>query len=201
MDRSELVELHYIVPIENLPSILSEGILCHRDAAKIEHSSVAMADVQTTRSTVKLPNGRVLHSYANLYFNARNTMMYLRQGLHESVGVLSLSVEVLDLDGVVIADCNAAAVGWTQFGSPGEILPTLAHDEIFARSWNHDDYYKKRRHKARMCAEVLVPDGVPPELINGIHVSGEPAKAAVVATGSAIKTKINPYLFFRGEPL
>lgn len=81
------------------------------------------------------------------------------------------------------------------------ILPTLSHDEIFARSWNHHDYYKKRRHKARMCAEVLVPDGVPPELINGVHVSGEPAKAAVVATGCAIKTKINPYLFFRGEPL
>lgn len=201
MDRSELVELHYIVPLENLPSILADGILSNQRASAIAHSSVAMAAVQSTRSTTKLPNGRALHSYANLYFNGRNTMMFLRKDLHATIGVVSVSTDVLDMDGVVVTDCNAAAVGWTEFGSADEVLPTLSHDEIFARSWNHADYYAKRRHKARMCAEVLVPDFVPAEMIRGIHLSGDSAVAVVAASGCNIATKINPYLFFRGEPL
>ena len=71
VDVSDVKELHYITPIENLPSILKYGILSHRRVEKLDHKSVAMADVQARRAAVRIPGGRPLHEYANLYFNAR----------------------------------------------------------------------------------------------------------------------------------
>jgi hypothetical protein len=46
MKRSDITELHYIAPIENVPSILKHGILSHNQAKKIDHDSVAMREIQ-----------------------------------------------------------------------------------------------------------------------------------------------------------
>ena len=67
MQRDELQELHYITPICNVPSILQHGLLSHVRAAKHKHSSVAMAEIQDRRSEVRVPGGRRLHEYVNLY--------------------------------------------------------------------------------------------------------------------------------------
>jgi hypothetical protein len=45
MERDELKELQYITPIENVPSIMRLGILSHRSANRVGHSSVAMQDI------------------------------------------------------------------------------------------------------------------------------------------------------------
>ena len=71
MRREELEELHYITPIANVPSILTHGILSHRRAKRISLQSIAKAEVQEKRATVKVPGGRRLHEYANLYICAR----------------------------------------------------------------------------------------------------------------------------------
>lgn len=76
MERHEVAELHYITPIENLDSILGRGILSHNRAARLEHRSVALESVQDIRRGKSVPGGSTLHSYANLYFHARNPMMY-----------------------------------------------------------------------------------------------------------------------------
>lgn len=200
MQLSEISELHCITPIANLASILDRGILSHSRAERVAHESIAMEEVQDTRSGVVVPNGLPLHRYANLYFNARNTMMYKRHALHRGISILSVRLSVLDLPGVVVTDCNSASIGFAEFGTPAETLPTLSHDEIFARSWNHGDYYEKSRHKARMCAEVLVPERIAPEFIRGIYVSCDEAAQIVHDLDLGIRTKINPYLFFQGEP-
>jgi hypothetical protein len=46
MQRDEVTELHFITSIENLGSILEWGILSHDRAARINHKSVALEDVQ-----------------------------------------------------------------------------------------------------------------------------------------------------------
>src|SRR5271168_3858043 len=109
MRRSEITELHYLTPIANLPSILRSGLLSHKLAASIKSaSSIANPDVQARRSVKKVPMGRPLHEYVNLYVNGRNPMLYWQMGTMGTVCVLQVNVGVLDLPGVVITDRNAA---------------------------------------------------------------------------------------------
>lgn len=197
MDRAQLTELHYITPMENLPSIVERGVLSNERTARLPHGSVALQDVQDRRAAVRIPGGLRLHEYANFYFNARNAMMYLRQGEHLRLAVLSIRVSAIEIPGVVVADRNAAA-DTVQFGSPDEILPTLDYETIFAEWWDHADYWQKLRHKQAMCAEVLVPHVLPPSYIRGAWVSCDEAKQHCDALDIGLKSKTNAYIFFRG---
>lgn len=98
MQRNEIVEFHYITPIANLPSIFEHGILSNSRAARLAHDSVASEEVQARRRK-QLPGGRRLHEYANLYFHARNPMLFLRKDLHQTVCVLRIAPDVLDIPG------------------------------------------------------------------------------------------------------
>jgi ssDNA thymidine ADP-ribosyltransferase, DarT len=72
MDRSRVEELHYITSSHNLASIHVRGILSHTRTKAIEHVSVASEEVQNRRAKKRVPGQRLLHHYANLYFDARN---------------------------------------------------------------------------------------------------------------------------------
>lgn len=50
-------ELHYIVAIGNIPSILENGILCYELTSNIAHTSVALEEVQERRAKKKNPWG------------------------------------------------------------------------------------------------------------------------------------------------
>ena len=85
----------------------------------------------------KSPGGLKLHQYANLYFHARNPMMYSRKEKAAELCVLCVSLEVLRLPGVVITDKNAAeklgrasslhrnGACWTSIGFTRRIGATL----------------------------------------------------------------------------
>ncbi|MFY9732304.1 MAG: DarT ssDNA thymidine ADP-ribosyltransferase family protein [Candidatus Acidiferrales bacterium] len=104
MQRSEIKELHYITPIANIPSIIVHGILCKNRADQFDPATIALQTVQDTRDKKSVPGGLPLHDYANLYFSARNPMMYKRQALHREICVLQVSTDVLDQPKVVIAE-------------------------------------------------------------------------------------------------
>jgi ssDNA thymidine ADP-ribosyltransferase, DarT len=68
----------------------------------------------------------------------------------------------------------------------------------FAERWTHpDDQIEEWRHKAAMCAEVLVPDCVPPALVQGAYASNAVARERVGSLGLGINTTLNARLFFR----
>ncbi|UIJ46246.1 DUF4433 domain-containing protein [Sphingomonas cannabina] len=104
-----VAELHCIMPIANLPSVLAHGILSYERAAQLQHASVAMQPVQDRRDQRRVPQGLRLHQYANLYFHARNPMLYKRLGEAGSLCVLRVSLDVLAMPGAVITDSNAAS--------------------------------------------------------------------------------------------
>lgn len=62
-------ELYYIVRLDNIPSIIQHGILCHDDAEKHDHVTIALEQVQERRENKSVPQGLPLHKYVNLYFN------------------------------------------------------------------------------------------------------------------------------------
>ncbi len=199
MDRSELTEMHYITAISNLPSMLQFGLLSHERASKVPHVSVAMAAIQGRRAPKKVPGGRPLHEYVNLYINGRNVM--LSKVLHGSsideVCLLRVSSDVIDLPQVVIADQNAAS-DYVRFAHASVGLALVHRDTVFAQYWTHPgDQITEWRHRSAMCAEVLVPDAVAPHYIVGAFVGTSKAARDVKAVASGLAVTIDKYMFFQ----
>jgi hypothetical protein len=191
-----VTELHNIMPIGNIPSVMAHGILSHEQAAKLPHSDVSKADVQDRRDKVQVPGGLRLHQYANLYFDARNPMMYKRLAQVEALCVLCVSTDVLTLANVVISDQNAAS-DYVRFYAAG-FLRVLNFNQIYADDWRHpDDRIAYWQHKSAKCAEVLVPNGIQADFIRKAYVVSEAARSSLLATGFSKPVEFMPRLFFR----
>jgi hypothetical protein len=205
MKQNEIQELHYITPITNVPSILKYGIQSNRRAevgrkkGLIEPASVAMDEVQSLRDKIKVPGGRPLHEYANLYLCARNPMLFKRKEQHDSLCVLRISPKVLDISGAIVTDMNAAS-GICRFAPAPGGLDLVDAEMVFAEDWTHpNDLSGYWRHKAVKCAEVLVPDQVPARFITGAYVSCEISRDALQAIAANLKVRVNEHLFFQGR--
>jgi hypothetical protein len=193
MDRHELQVLHYITPICNVSSILQHGILSNAGAARLQHQSVAMQQVQDRRAKVTVPGGRRLHEYANLYICGRNPMLFARRS--EAVCVLGVATDVLDLPGVVITDSNAGS-NYVRFAAAPLGLKYVDRGQTFAEDWRHPNQIEYWRRKAAKCAEVLVPDRVEPRHVRGIFVSCNEARAQVEALNTGLPVTVDGHLFF-----
>jgi hypothetical protein len=188
-------EFQGIMPLANIPSVLERGILSHERASRIQHESAAMEEIQERRDKKRVPGGLKLHQYANLYFHARNPMLYKRKENATNLCVLRISTAVKDLPNVVITDQNAAS-DWVRFLHPNQYR-LLNFDSIFAMSWYHpDDPIEYRRHRLRKCAEVLVPHVVSPEFIQGAYVLDRQVADQLQAM-CELPITINPQMFFR----
>ena len=195
MDRDEVSELHFITSIDNLESILMRGILSYNRAGRILHRSVASEDVQGIRHGKSVPGGSSLHSYANLYFDARNPMMYC---LLDQAGliVVRVSSEVLDIPNTVVTDGNAAS-GVTRFYPSPEGLRYLDSTQIFAWSWNDSDYWRKVEKKRARNAEVLVPNLVPLEYIQGCYVDTHQKRRACLEFENLPDAVVRKEIYFK----
>lgn len=196
MKRSELPELHYITMMSNVPSIMKRGILCHRDAERIQHATIAMAEIQDKRAKVRVPRAQPLHNYVNLYLCARNPMLFKRKDQHMDLCVLRVNTNVLDLPEVVITDGNAAS-DYTRFWPSHEGLPNVSKERVFAEFWTDDDQITEWQKKRTKCAEVLIPGIVEPRFIVGAYVSCSGAFLKFRAIESRLSVTINSHLFFR----
>lgn len=183
-----------IMPIDNVSSVLKNGILSNELVTTISHVSVAMPEIQSKRDKIEIPNGFKLHQYANLYFDARNPMMYRRR--YEDICVLKISARILDLPNVVISDQNASSC-YARFYEPDIAFDELDYDLIYARSWEDDDRFMYYKKKSAKCAEVLVPERVLPEFITAVAVMNEDDKKRLVSFGFEKTIRIERDLFFR----
>ena len=195
MDRDEVKELHFITSIDNLDSILMRGILCHNRARRLPHRSVASESVQDIRRGKSVPGGLSLHSYANLYFHARNPMMYCLQHLPDLV-VVRVSPDVLDIPDAVITDGNAAT--WnTRFEPSPDGLAHLDSELIFATYWTDASYMSYLEKKRARNAEVLVPYLVPSEYIVGCYVDTREKRRACLALEDLPAVDVRREIFFK----
>lgn len=196
MERHELTELHYITPIGNLTSIMTHGVLNHQSAQQHNPVSVALQDVQDIRAGKKVPEGLRLHEYVNLYICARNPMLYKRLPQRHELCVLQVAPAVLDIEGAVITDMNAASRYVRFYPSPSG-LSDVDGEMVFAKYWSHpDDPVAYFRHSAIKCAEVLVPHCVGPEHILRAYVCSHTPKQAIAALDIDLTVSENRYMFF-----
>jgi ssDNA thymidine ADP-ribosyltransferase, DarT len=195
---TRITELHCIMPIANISSVLAHGILSYERAAKLKHASVAMQPVQDKRDIKRVPQGLRLHQYANLYFHARNPMLFKRLNEAPSLCVLAVSTDVLKVDGAVITDCNAAS-DWARFLHPDQ-WKLIDFDDVFAMDWRHPGNAGRfYQHKSRKCAEVLMPHQISPDMLIGARVIDEAAKARLLAESWDLPVIVDPVLFFRSQ--
>jgi hypothetical protein len=193
-----VTEFQCIMPLENIPSVLNVGILSNERAERLQHRSVAMQDVQEKRDVKSVPGGLRLHHYANLYFHARNPMLYKRKEEAENLCVLRVSLDLLNVPGVVFADCNASSP-YARFLGPSQ-WECLDFDSIYALDWNRqhaNDPYAYRIHKARKCAEVLVPSCVDVKYLTGAYVVDQITSSKLKALGFSLPVTIDSQMFFR----
>src|SRR5947207_10433007 len=169
-----VTEFQCIMPLENIPSVLKLGILSNERAAKVPHYSVALEIVQERRDVKHVPGGLKLHQYANLYFHARNPMLFKRKETAATLCVLRVSTEVRHIEGVVFADRNASS-DYARFLHPTQ-ESVLDYDAIFAMDWRHPNQFEYFARKSKKCAEVLVPHRVDPRFLTGAYVMDDAAK-------------------------
>jgi len=82
---------------------------------------------------------------------------------------------------------------WTR--SSGQLLD---FDAIYAMDWRHPgDQIAYWRHRAKKCAEVLVPYAVERQFVTGAHVVDEAANARLLGMGFGLPVTVSPVLFFR----
>ena len=184
-----------IMPIENIPSVLENGIVCFNKMEQIKHTSIALDTVQERRSKVEIPNGKALHQYANLYFSYRNPMLYKRKDQAEELCILAISASVLDLEGCIVSDRNAAAA-LVRFYPALEGMEYLDFENIHRKYWAVGDLNTQRTLRNIKCAEILVPEFVIPEFIDGAYVVNERSKRTLMCMGFMKDIVVNESVFF-----
>lgn len=194
MKLDDIKELHFITPMGNIPSILKLGILSHNEADRIRAISVADPLVQQRRKNKVLPNAGPLHSYANLYFHARNPMMCALQGRRAELAVLRIDCAVLNLPGAIVSGGNASS-DYTRFYPSPAGLAFLDRDLVFARDWRSPDQITYWRQKSARCAEALVPRSVESRFILGAYVCSATAQAALAALARNLTSTVEADLF------
>lgn len=169
----EVKGLFYITHKDNVPSMLRHGILSHASVLEREVSYRAIYDseIVSNRQEKLAPDGQSLWQFANVYFQARNPMMY--RVAHEKgkndLAVIGLNSSVLSLPGVFITDGNAANTG-TNFYYQREGMAALTEiwDIVNGEWWNSMDGSKRK-----IMAECLIPSNIPPEYIHSIYVANQ----------------------------
>ncbi|MBI3940397.1 MAG: DUF4433 domain-containing protein [Acidobacteria bacterium] len=197
--RPEIKTLYYITHVANLNSIFARGILSHALIEELHLTYTPVYDdrIVASRKSRVAPGGENLWEFANLYFQARNPMLYrvLHEKADSDIVVLGIRPTVFSCPGVLIAPGNAASRA-TDLLAPAEGLKAIAKiwDCITSEWWNSMDGSKRR-----IMAECLVPRHVPSDLIHTVYVSSHSAadKVRGLALPSHVAIVPEPTMFFR----
>jgi hypothetical protein len=195
MKKSNVTDLHYIAPIENVPSILKYGILSYNQSQKLHHNSIAMQEIQEKRKNKIIPNAGRLHDYANLYFDAHNPMLSKLRDKNNEICILCIDPAVLDLPRIIIADQNASS-DYVRFYQVKEGLEALGKDMLYAKYWKHQDIITEWIHKSIKCAELLVPGKIATTYILCAFVANQTALKAIQKLNIGLTADIRTDIFF-----
>lgn len=199
MKRPQITGLYYITHVDNVPSILKYGILSHERIISddIQYEPIYDKGIVEKRQHIETPEGKPLWHYANLYFQARNPMLY--RVMHEkdinSIAVVAVGPEILDKLDIFITTGNAAH-SQSEILSSGEgrkRLRSIVKDTNI-KFWKEQDGSKRR-----IMSECLVPNKVEPDLIHTVYVPTKTTKDGIIKGLPYIEIPIviQPDMFFR----
>ncbi len=193
--------LYYITHINNVDSILKNGILCHREIESTGMNFTPIYDVGivSNRQHRSVDGSRVLWDFANLYFQPRNAMLYrvLREKNNiNDIAILFVSLDILERDDIYITNGNAASPSSEFFpGNQRRNILNKIRNQIDNEWWNDNDGSKRK-----MMAECLVPGRIDPKYIRNIYVGSEKTQSSLISKLKDLSPKmqvlVNYEMFF-----
>lgn len=165
--------LYYITHIDNLPSILRDGILSHKEVEErqIPYTPIYDKEIVENRRNRPVPDGsgRNLWDFANVYFQPRNPMLYrvICEKSANDIVVIALKSDILNRDDIFISSGNAASFAT-------EILPVKEGKKALyklAKILDKEWWTEESGDKRKIMAECLIPDMISPEYIHTIYVA------------------------------
>ena len=192
IQRCSIKFLYHMTHIDNLSSILSNGLLSHNEAHRrnMVKTDISMEEAQQWR--------RHLHDFVPFYFNPRNTMLYKRKDMQNNIIMLAIDPLLLMQPNTYFSDGNAAARA-TKLYNDLALLDQLPWHIINSSSWNDDDPLVKEMRKRTMCAEVLVYNKVDVKRILKIFCRSSfkiDTIQQLMPSGINIPVEVNPLLYF-----
>jgi O-acetyl-ADP-ribose deacetylase (regulator of RNase III) len=167
----DIKSLYYLTHVENLPSILTHGILSHKlmEERAVSYTPIYDVSIVGNRQTKLAPNGQSLWDFANLYFQPRNPMLYrvVHEKSEKEIAVVAVHRHIMETSGVFLTDGNAASAT-TDFFPYKEGLRAISTiwDTITSEWWNSVDGSKRK-----IMAECLVPGFIPPDMVHTVYVA------------------------------
>jgi len=199
MKHAPIKELYYITHINNVPSILKRGVLSHEliEKENVPFTPIYDAEIVSRRHDIKTPDGRTLWSFANLYFKARNPMLYrvvCEKSLDEIV-ILGVQMSILNRPDIFISTGNAAH-------SLSDILVASEGRKVLSqieRNTDKEYWTDESGSKRKIMAECLVPGMIPPQLITGVYVASHEAtdKVRPIVHQFDLPVVREPHMFFQ----
>jgi len=194
--------LFYITHIDNLSSILRHGIFCHERITRedIQFTPIYDEAIVAGRGERKVPDGRSLWSFANLFFQPRNAMLYrvLLEKSSEEIAILCVNPTLLNRSDIYIA-LGGAGSERSQIVSRSAGLKNISKlRKYIDREWWSDVDDSKRLSMA----ECLVPDNVSPDMITTLYVASHELRERLlrdVPELDGVSIIPDPYMFFKPE--
>ena len=146
-----ITEVYYLVPIENLESILDKGILSKSEvsAKDLKIIDFSEKDVQDRR----MSSG--IHDFVPFYFTEKTPMAYVQaqrgQTSYQCLLVVDVGKIVQQSEILFFTNGNAASRATSQFDDPQKLQSELPLDVLQADFWT--DFPDGRRKRS---AELLV---------------------------------------------
>jgi len=195
LERHGIDYLYHMTYIDNLASIIHNGLLSHNEAYRqgLIEADISDPNVQDIRANTVDPfYNRPLHNYVPLYFSPRNPMLYRRREIQEDIVILGLDPRLLSEPNIIFTDGNAAA-SETFFYTGISRLGQLPWNSIRARSWT--DIEDGKRIK---CAEVLVHSRIEPSRIQVVFCYSDKHRETIITAkqGTLIIGRVNRDLYF-----
>jgi len=192
-------ELYYITHIDNLESILKNGIFSHERISMegINHAKIYDNNIVVNRSEILTPDGKDLWAYANMYLQPRNPMLYrvISEVGVDKIAILGIKKTVLDIPNIFVSNGNAAS-------SYSEIKPIKELKKTYReirKDLQREYWLWQNGSKRKIMAEILIPDLVPAEYINSIYVANSVVRDEAKSKISTSKVPIipEPMMFFQ----
>ena len=199
MKPQKVTGLFYITHIDNIPSLLEKGILSHEQivSRNIQFKPIYDEGIVSNRRSIHTPDGRTLWNFTNLYFQARNPMLYrvLHEKPENEIAVISVQPDVLGRSDIYVSTGNAAhsSSDILNTSEMKKVLQQILRDTVGVEWWNDLNGSKRR-----IMAECLIPNMVAPEYIQSIYVASHKNKETLEKANPHIKLPIivEPPIFF-----
>jgi hypothetical protein len=195
LQRHGIDYLYHMTYINNLASIIRNGLLSHNEAYRqgLIEADISDPTVQDIRANRIDPfYNRPLHDYVPLYFSPRNPMLYRRREIQEDIVILGLDPHLLSEPNIIFTNGNAAASG-TIYYTGISMLENLPWNSIRARNWTDIEGGKRIK-----CAELLVYPRIEPSLIQVVFCYSQKHREMIITAKqeTPIIGRVNRDLYF-----